>query len=281
MTAKSYQDTASKIYPTNEQLAEMDRDLVFRPSDASNARTLTAEQVEQFNERGYIKPLAVFDEAEADDLRCFFDGILAEALAAGADSYSIVSAHMKHGRIYDLMFHTRVAAYMRDLLGENVVCWGAHFFCKMPSDDRQVSWHQDASYWPISPSRTATTWLAIDDVDRQNACMQFVEGSHRYGHIEHRPSTEEDRNVLYRSVDGAERYGDLVDVELRAGQMSLHSDLLLHGSAPNRSNRRRCGLALRFAPVEVRASMNWNAEGVIVSGTDPEGHWGNPPRPSA
>ena len=33
------------------------------------------------------------------------------------------------------------------------------------------------------------------------------------------------------------------------------------------------------ARAEVRAGLDWNAKGVIVSGSDPSGHWVNPPRP--
>ena len=70
-----------------------------------------------------------------------------------------------------------------------------------------------------------------------------------------------------------------LDVELKAGEISIHNDLLLHGSEANHSDRRRCGLTLRYCAADVRAHLGWNAKGVIVSGHDPEGHWGNPPRP--
>ena len=61
--------------------------------------------------------------------------------------------------------------------------------------------------------------------------------------------------------------------------MSLHSDLLLHGSEANQSNRRRCGLTLRYCPADVRAGLGRNAKGVIVSGEGYDGHWANPSRP--
>src|SRR5207253_9237094 len=86
-------------------------------------------------------------------------------------------------------------------------------------------------------------------------------------------------NVLNQTVPDAGRFGDPVNIELRAGEISLHSDLLLHGSEPNESTRRRCGLTLRFCPADVRAGLGWNAKGVIVSGIDESGHWGNAGRP--
>jgi non-heme Fe2+,alpha-ketoglutarate-dependent halogenase len=56
--------------------------------------------------------------------------------------------------------------------------------------------------------------------------------------------------------------------------------LLLHGSEANQSNRRRCGLTLRYCPASVQAGLGWNGKGVIVSGSDPAAHWANPPRPA-
>ena len=52
------------------------------------------------------------------------------------------------------------------------------------------------------------------------------------------------------------------DDELKAGEVSLHSDLLLHGSEANHSDRRRCGLTLRYCAADVRAGLGWNEKGV-------------------
>ena len=66
---------------------------------------------------------------------------------------------------------------------------------------------------------------------------------------------------------------------MKAGQISLHTDLLLHGSEPNSSQRRRCGLTMRFVPPEVRALNGWNGNAVICRGSDSSGHWEHHPRP--
>jgi len=256
-----------------------ERDLRFQLVDNSSLATLSPAQVTQFNERGYIAPVRVFDEEQIIGIRDYFDTLLERVIASGGNSYSISSAHLEHGYVYDILSNTRIVALVKDLLGENIVGWGSHFFCKMPGDGKAVAWHQDASYWPLTPSRTVTVWVAIDDADRGNACMRFLTGSHHHGHLTWRPSTPEEHNVLNQTVEDAEQYGDPVDNVLKAGEASIHSDLLLHGSNANQSDRRRCGLTLRYAPVEVRAGQGWNAKGVVLSGTDPDGHWGNPTRP--
>jgi len=62
-------------------------------------------------------------------------------------------------------------------------------------------------------------------------------------------------SVLVQTVDDPGDYGDPpVALEMRAGKISLHSGWILHGSEPNRSDRRRCGLAMRYLSADVRAS---------------------------
>ena len=101
-------------------------------------------------------------------------------------------------------------------------------------------------YWPLTPAKCVTVWVAIDDVDAENGPMKFVPGSHVHGPIHHDNSAPEEQNVLSLTVPEAEQWGDGVEVisPLRAGQASLHSDMLLHSSDANSSSRRRCGVAL-------------------------------------
>ena len=267
--------------PKAGELSEIERDLRFHPSTVTAPQTLTREQIAAFNRDGYLKPLRIFDSQAMAAIRAYFDDLLAATLAAGGSSYSISTAHLSHGRVYDLLTHPRIVACIRDLLGEDVVAWGSHFFCKMPGDGKRVSWHQDASYWPLTPSKAVTAWLAIDDASVENACMRFIPGTHLLGHLTYTLKEDDDENVLNQTVTGAEQFGKPVDVELKAGEMSLHSDLLLHGSEANQSSRRRCGLTLRYCAADVRAGLGWNAKGVIVSGHDAVTHWANPPRPAA
>jgi hypothetical protein len=270
-----------KTIPEHDSLSKLERDLRFHPSPVAESKTLLREQVEAFNRDGYVRGIRIFSDVEIAAQRAYFDSLLARVLAEGGSSYSISTAHLKYGRVHDLLTHPTIVACVRDLLGENVVAWGSHYFCKMPGDGKVVHWHQDSSYWPLTPSKAVTVWLAIDDADVENACMRFIPGTHHFGHLTYKLSEDDPDAVLNQEVENAERFGAPVDDELRAGEISLHSDLLLHGSNANTSSRRRCGLTLRYCAADVRAGMDWNLKGVIVSGTDPTGHWANQPRPAA
>lgn len=270
----------NKLFPEEDRLNQMSRDFRFHPATTTNPQTLSPQQIEAFNRDGYITGLSVFNEAEVAEHRRYFDDLLARVLASGQDNYSIKTAHLLYGKVYDLLTDRRIVAHIKDLLGENVVGWGSHYFCKLPGDGKTVGWHQDAGYWPLTPTKAVTVWLAIDDADRENACVKFIPGSHHFGHLTYQLTEESDPSILNQVVPEAESFGSPVYNELKAGQFSIHSDLLLHGSEANNSTRRRNGLAIRYTTADVRAEMGWNEKGVLVSGNDPSGHWANPPRPT-
>ncbi|HIC03433.1 TPA: phytanoyl-CoA dioxygenase family protein [Candidatus Poribacteria bacterium] len=257
------------------------RDLNFNPVVNKNPKALNRKQIQCYNNKGYIFPIEVFSETEISIHRKYFNWIIETEIQNERGGYSINGWHCHDPHIYDLIVDNRILDYVGDLLGENIICWGTHYFCKLPGDSKQISFHQDASYWPLTPSKTVTVWLAIDDTDIENSAMKLIPKSHLYGQINYQHSTPEEQNVLNQTVDSPENYGGSpVYVELKSGQISLHSDLILHGSDPNLSNRRRCGLTMRFAPPEVKTYHGWNRNAVICRGTDSTNHWINNPRPS-
>src|SRR5689334_14175079 len=210
--------TTFRTVPGQDELKDVPRDLSFHPTANPAPRVLTPDQIARFNRDGYLMPFRVFTDAEITDLRRYFDGLLAKYLAEGKDSYSISSAHLRHGRVWDVLTHPRVVGIVADLLGPSVVGWGSHFFCKMPGDGKTVSWHQDASYWPLTPSKAVTVWLAIDDADPGNACMRYIPGTHVLGHLTYQLSETDESNVLNQTVPDAEKFAAPVDVKLRAGE---------------------------------------------------------------
>ena len=266
--------------PAAQDLGSLSRDLRFHPVHNSTPDFLNLAQIEAFNRDGYLTGIKIFSEGEIGEIRAGFDSLLDTYLRAGKDSYSIATAHMKHAAVYDLLTHPRILQYVRDLLGPDVIAWGSHFFCKLPGDGKKVSWHQDAAYWPLTPTKAVTVWLAIDDADDENACVRFIPGSHLHGELTSKLHEEDENEILYQSVADAESFGEPVSNVLKAGSISIHSDLLLHGSLANESSRRRCGLTLRYCTPDVTAYLDWYEKGIIACGTDATGNWANPSRPA-
>ena len=258
-----------------------ERDLSFAPVTRPNPKALSPSHIEFYNQNGYVRPFRMFDPAEAERNRAYFDRLLAKLKEQndGRDSYAINGYHIRCEGIWDIVTHPRILDYVEDLVGPDIVAWGTHYFCKLPHDPRHVPWHQDASYWPFTPSRTVTVWLAIDDADADNAAMQFIPGTHALGHL--RWAETDKPAVLNQEIENATQYGQPVVNALQAGEISLHADMLAHGSGPNGSDRRRCGLTVRYCPPTVRAlNPLWARQSIVCRGSDPTGQWANNPRPA-
>ena len=240
---------------------------------------LSPAQIRHFHEHGWIAPLDAFDEEAVERNRATFAGLRAQV----GDAYAINGCHSSCRSIWDLATHPALVAAVRDLLGDELLVWGSHFFSKEPGDARAVAWHQDGPYWPFTPLRTVTAWIAIDDSTVGNSAMRVIPGSHRLGVLPYRALRADEPDVLSRALDGVDALPAPVSVELRAGQFSLHHDLLVHGSLPNRSTRRRCGLTVRYCPPAVTApeQPGWMHAAIRVSGDAPAAAgWRFVPRPA-
>ena len=235
------------------------------PPLAASARAapLSAEAVAGYERDGYLLGLPVLDDASVRTVQARFSELLAK-LPAGTDINRVNCWHKANRWVYELSRLGPILDYVQCVLGDDFYCWGAQFFCKLPSegavasaDNRRqnVPWHQDGQYWPLAPLQAATVWLAVFDTDAGNGAMQVVAGSHRDGAFEHRISERADY-ALAQEIP-AERIDDdrVVSMDLRAGQMSLHDIGLVHGSTTSRDGRPRVGLTFRYSPTRVKADL--------------------------
>ncbi len=268
---------------TSQQAASpVQGEIRFYPvPEARPRRHLSLDQIRHFNSQGYLVGLPTFAPEEAARNRREFDRILAQAAATGVDPYGLTNFERVCTTIYDLVVHPKVLDQVEDILGPDIICWGTHCFAKQPGDPKQVSWHQDAPYWTLSPSKTVTAWLAIDDVDLENGVMQVIPGSQHLGPLPLYQSEAEENNALWLTVAGVDRMAAPVPMTQRAGEISLHTDLLLHNSPANPSRRRRCGLAVRYCTPDVRLLSGPGRTALLCRGTDPYGHWTAFPRPTS
>ncbi len=218
------------------------------------ARRLSQEEKEQYINEGYITGLPVFSENAVMDLHNWYDE-LSSKLPPNIDINKTNMWHKASKKFHDLCRTPAILDYVEDLLGPNFVQWGGQFFSKEPKDGSVVPWHQDAQYWPLNPSNAVTVWLAVFDTDEENGAMKVVSGSHKMGRFVHKKNTAKnlvlDQEVSFDQLDEKK----IISLNLKAGQISLHNDALLHGSEANNSDRRRCGVTMRFSPTNVKGDL--------------------------
>ncbi|MGF7236945.1 MAG: phytanoyl-CoA dioxygenase family protein [Frankia sp.] len=233
--------------------AEDPRDSTFRPVIPENPRILRSDQIEGFNRDGLVAPVDAFDAEELARHRAYIADLV-DAVVDAPDrrnQYSIINYHVACKGLYEITQAPRLLDAVSDILGPDIVCWNTHLFFKTGYDPMEVPLHQDFMYWPLVRTGSITAWLALDEVDAGNGAVTFVPGSHRQRLLDHVERSLDGSRSLKReiaSVEGRERYVNA----LHAGQASLHSDLVAHGSAPNASGRPRMGLAIRYAAPDVR-----------------------------
>ena len=158
-------------------------------------------------------------------------------------------------------------------------CGSTSFFIKEARDPGFVSWHQDATYWGLSSPDVCTAWIALSPANKISGCMKFIPGTHKK-QVEHADTFHQD-NLLTRGQEIAVEVDEskAVYAELKSGQASLHHVLLFHGSAPNRSDDRRIGLAIRYVPTYVRQAVGAKDSATLVRGIDEHKNFASEPRP--
>ncbi|CAE7279150.1 PHYH [Symbiodinium microadriaticum] len=254
--------------------------------DPAEGHALTLPQLESYRDRGFLLGLQILDGEDLASARRDFDDMLAERTDRAPDDESrfraahTLSRPLHQALVQKMATSPRVLAIVQDILGPQFCCWSAHLFCKLPGDPTSQPWHQDAGFWPLSESRAVTLWIAFDDVDESNAAVHFIEGSHRFGRLPWK-ATNTTHHLLTQEIPDVELLGAQVPQRLHAGEASLHSDLTVHGSFGNHSDRRRAGLALRFVGCDATclgAMLNgfqMNSACILPRGkhSDPRGHW--------
>lgn len=225
-------------------------------SSASSAASLNDDELAQYREQGFVVPRFRLSAERVGILREALDRVIQDNPDTRPEQ--LVSVHIAgknaegvtgHETFMDIASDERIVDAVSQLIGPDVILWGCQSFCKPPGDGMEVPFHQDGNYWPIRPLATCTVWIAIDDSVVENGCLRVIPGSHRDRQLVDHLQEDRDRLVLnQRVVDGVFDENDAVDVELEAGQMSMHDVYMIHGSNPNLSSRRRAGLAIRYMP---------------------------------
>ncbi len=109
--------------------------------------------------------------------------------------------------------------------------------------------------------------VMLDDACEDNGCMWMVPGSHRLGLLPHHDA----QGMFTGGCTGQRLWevpGAAVPVTPRAGGISIHHALTLHGSPANASGRPRRGLVFsyRAADAQQLADSIFPDTGFVVSG---------------
>lgn len=217
---------------------------------------LAAAEIARYHSEGWLVPGFRLPSEQVARMQRALDELL--RLNPGVRPEKLVSAHVEGDNgegvrgvadFLDLARDPELVELVSGVIGEDVILWGCHVFCKPAAEGYETPWHQDGHYWPIRPLATCTVWLALEPSTRANGCLRVIPGSHRARRLhEHLHEDRQDLTLQQRMAEGSFDESRAVDIELEPGQMSMHDVYMIHGAAANTSTQRRTGVALRYMP---------------------------------
>ena len=207
---------------------------------------LTKEELQRYQEDGYVIPNYRLPSETIEAIRADHERLIAK-FPQFTDYCPAVFRH--NASFLDYARNDGLLDMIEQVIGPNIALWNSSFFAKPAKVGTRTPWHQDGEYWPIRPLATCSVWIAVDDSNEQNGCLQFIPGSHKRQVLESHHVNNADGLALPLELDSDTfDESDAVKIVLKAGQISLHDIFLMHASDPNRSDRPRRGMTLRFMP---------------------------------
>lgn len=222
---------------------------------------LTPEQIESYHRDGFILLEQVMTEEELAPIEAEFERFIqGQVPDMGRDfcdmsgpygrsfeEFSLVNAVLPRKyrpHLQGNLFERRCASVSRQLIGDIATLDYDQFLAKRPNKpDAVFTWHQDLGYWPTGTPDpyTATCSLALDDADSENGCLRVVPGSQKGELRPHKPlhgSDAGDRETSH--ILSVELTADdpIVELPLRRGDMTVHDEMIIHGSGGNSSKDR-------------------------------------------
>ncbi|MGI9524402.1 MAG: phytanoyl-CoA dioxygenase family protein [Hyphomicrobiaceae bacterium] len=231
--------------------------------------------VESYAHDGFVFPISVISEEEAEALRADLEAA-EEELADSPDRLALLRSYPDRllPSFDQLVRNTVLIQHASQILGSDLMVWSAGLFIKEPHSQKIVSWHQDLMYWGLDDAEETTCWVALSPATKESGCMMFVPGSHKRRLVPH-IDTFAENNLLSRGQEIAVKVDDSegVAVELEPGEASMHHGHLFHASGPNTTRDRRIGTAIRYIRPSMRQVSGDKSLVALVAGEDRHGHF--------
>ncbi len=238
---------------TQEQIDQFWRDGVLTVEDAVSAQELNALRGVFANwvedSRGHED-----DYGETLDGRARFD--LEPGHSAESPALRRVQSPEEISDVYaDVMRNARTVDFVVDLIGPAIKFHHGKVNSKLPGAATKVKFHQDFPFQPMTNDDLITALLFVDDVTLENGPLEVVPGSHKGPLYTHWHGGKFTGTVADEVVEAHQ--DKIVKCTGKAGSVCLMHSSLLHGSAPNLSDKpRTLYIATYYAEDAIELSEN-------------------------
>ena len=207
---------------------------------------LTAEELKQFDEQGYLFFPGKFSPEEAALLKHEAEAVYAmDRKEVWRESSGVArtafAAHLYNEGFRRLGAHPRLIEPVQQVLGGPVYMHQFKVNAKAAFDGEVWQWHQDYGTWKrdddMPEPRAMNIAVFLDDVTAANGPLLFIPGSHKLGVVEAGHDLQTTSYPLWTldraTVTKLAEQGGCVAPTGPAGSMLMFSSLLVHASPPN------------------------------------------------
>ena len=245
---------------------------------------LTQTELQSFHSEGFIGPFQAYSPEEMTLIRNRIDN---EVMETPSDIYGFETGrdrHLDRQVIYDLITHPAIVGRLVSILGPDLLIWRSNFFFK-PAGAPETVWHQANVFKeyvdhpilePPEPESLfqLTVWIAIDEANLENGCVQLVRGTHK----KLAPKAKTDEEIQGDGKYGVYQSGffgyhpgrefsldpdQIVSMECQAGEFFIFTQRIIHGSPPNNTDKRRLALNFRAIQTNTKVYHHFLPEGKI------------------
>ena len=204
--------------------------------------------VEQFQREGFALVKALFTRHEIERVKARFMDLNAaghrfasdDATLLGEDDplrkYArIVHPHRHDDLALEWLLDERLRIWTTALLGREPYAAQTMFYFKPPGARGQAL-HQDQRSLRVKPGTCLAAWMAVDDCDEENGCLQIVPGTQDLPQL---CMVEADLSQSFSARQVPIPPGKQpVPMRMRAGDVLFFNGQVIHGSYPNTSQSR-------------------------------------------
>ncbi len=239
-------------------------------------KALTPEQVASYRHNGFLFPIPALTDAEIATCLAGLQQLETELGSPVADADVKWRSHAYAHSVWfnNLIRHPKILDAIEDVIGPNILVWTSTFFIKEPHSPTFAAWHQDGTYFGLTPHEQVCAWVALTDASREAGCMEHLSSRGAPRQLRHAPlglanSINRAGQTIMENFDD----GDPVAMALPAGSFSLHHEFAVHRSAPNNASHRRVGIGLNYLPTHVRVEGPVRCCAMLVRGEDTFGNF--------
>ena len=206
------------------------------------------EIVDQFFKDGYAVVPGLFEREEVESIRSHFMALNKQGHGYEGDKATLlgqndplqayprlVHPHRFDQLALDWLLDARLRHWTTALLGREPFAAQTMFYFKPPGARGQAL-HQDQKSLRVRPGTCLAAWMAVDDCDEANGCIQIVPGTQDLPQL---CMIDADLSISFSSKTVPIPPGKQpVPVVMGAGDVLFFNGQVIHGSFPNSSETR-------------------------------------------